>query len=89
MTIIHENMPHDPDSPEAFVFADLLGMFCSVCAPNYWRKDRVELFACATMESDGWLAVDKAAIGLGGSSTPNPCNHAPGKRLHHFLMHNP
>jgi hypothetical protein len=89
MTIIHESMPHDPDSPEAFVFAALLGMFCSVCAPNGWTKSAVERFACEAMKSDGWQAVDKAKLMPGTGSTPNPCNHAPDKRLHHFLMHNP
>lgn len=88
MTIIHESMPHDPDSPDAFLFAALLGMTCSICAPNDWTKERVEAFADERMQREGFEAINKAELGL-GSSTPNPCNHAPDKRRHWFLMHIP
>lgn len=81
--ISHDCMTLEPDKP--FVFADLLGMTCSICAPASWLAMEVEAFAGKKFRSSGWRSIDKSKMGL-GSPTPNPCNVAGAGRLHHFLM---
>jgi hypothetical protein len=85
MSIIHDDITLPADGGPV-VFAFLAGISCSVCAPNEMGKDAVEDFAALACESNmgGWEAVDKSKLGL-GTSTPNPCNHAPGRR-HWFLL---
>lgn len=73
---------------EAFVFAELMGFTCSICAPSFWDVDRVIKFAESEFPSgDGarWVSVDKSTLGL-GQPTPNPCNIAPVGRKHWFMM---
>jgi len=69
-----------------FIFAQLLGISCSVCAPKDVPQAEIEEFAAALVEPDGgrWHAIDKSKMGL-GDPTPNPCNQAEG-RLHWFLL---
>lgn len=91
--IQHHGMPDGADSPEAFIFAELGGFTCSICAPLNWTQGRVELFASAQFGTDGWQAVDVADV-IGGQllrykHTPNPCNEAPELRQHWFLIRNP
>jgi hypothetical protein len=80
---------HDPnpssDGDQPFVFAGLFGWTCSICAPLSWPKERVEEFACQSFKSDGWQAVNKTDLGL-GDPTPNPCDQAPSRRQHWFLL---
>lgn len=87
MTIIHDKIDLVTCS-QAVTFANLLGISCSVCAPEGMSAAAVEAFADADVpwRSGGgrWRVVDKATIGL-GSHTPNPCNHCAG-RLHWFLL---
>jgi hypothetical protein len=85
MTIVHSN-GEIPEGAGAFVFAELGGFTCSVCAPDDMDAAAVEAFAAAELGTPigGWEAVDKAAIGM-GSATPNPCNSAAGRK-HWFLL---
>lgn len=87
MTISHP--PVDAASDDAFVFAELAGFTCSVCAPNTWDVGKVIAFAEKSFPSeDGerWVSVDKAKLlGVDGH-TPNPCNGAPELRKHWFMM---
>ena len=89
MTISHP--AREMKSCEAFVFANLGGFTCSICAPNAMTKDDVESFAEAKFPAatpapiGGWEAVDKSKAGLGGA-TPNPCNIDPENRTHWFLL---
>lgn len=86
MTISHPDAETiEPD--RGFIFAELLGTFCSVCAPAAWTAEDVEDFTVAGMGTDGWRAIDKSKMGL-GSPTPNPCNQYP-DRKHWFMVRNP
>jgi hypothetical protein len=82
--IVHP--PADMSPAEAFVFADLGGFTCSICAPFEMSKAEVEAFAARELGEPmgGWEAVDMSAIGF-RTATPNRCNQAPG-RLHWFLL---
>lgn len=74
-----------PDQP--VVFAHLLGISCSVCAPASMTGAAVERFADehGPPASKGrWLVINKATLGM-GSATPNPCNQVAG-RTHWFLL---
>lgn len=80
-----------PDAP--VVFAELLGVSCSVCAPDTMTMAEVEAFANEHGPKSNfgkWVAVDKSKIGflaeLGAASpTPNPCNQVAGRK-HWFLL---
>lgn len=80
-----------PDAP--VVFAKLLGLSCSVCAPETMTMAEVEAFANEhgpKPDSGKWVAVDKSKLrfldGLGLSApTPNPCNQVAGRK-HWFLL---
>lgn len=77
-----------PDSP--VVFAELLGMSCSVCAPEAMTAPEVEAYANDLGPEPNfgkWVIVDKSKLGL-GSPTPNPCNQIDGRR-HWFLLNEP
>jgi hypothetical protein len=90
--IQHQGMPDAPHGPEAFVFASLAPSTCSICAPLHWTKERVELFACADMQGDGWTSVDsKELFGQKDhlNPTPHPCTEAPSKGMLYFLVRNP
>lgn len=71
-----------------FVFAELVGFTCSICAPADMAQGEIEAFATRTVrpEFGPWRAVDKSQppISIPGK-TPNPCNHDP-TRLHWFLV---
>ena len=82
MTIIHEVPAHEGDEP--VVFAALGGFTCSICAPSTMTKVEIEDFA-ATQFPGRWQSIDKSQLGM-GSPTPNPCNQAPDRRMHHFMM---
>lgn len=71
----------------AFVFAELGGFTCSICAPSYWDVGKVIDFAEERYPSTGarWVSVDKSTLGF-GSATPNPCNEHPKARKHWFMM---
>ena len=84
MTIRHP--PIDKaSSDKAFVFAELLSVSCSICAPVSWSKEMVEAFARETFPGIAWQAVDISKL-FGVSKTPNPCNQAPKLRQHWFLL---
>lgn len=86
MTISHP--PVDADSDEAFVFAQLGGFTCSICAPSSWDVERVAAFAEEKFPGEEpWESVDTAKMfpGMKGH-TPNPCNGAPKMRTHYFMM---
>jgi hypothetical protein len=70
-----------------FVFADLMGWTCSICAPLAMCAEEVEAFATRELGEPigGWEAVDKSKMGL-GDPTPNPCNQSPTDRRHWFLL---
>ena len=85
-------MRHDPVeliAGKAFMFARLIGISCSICAPKDMPQAEVEAIALTFAEPDGdrWIAVDKSKppISIGGP-TPNPCNQDPAGRLHWFLL---
>jgi hypothetical protein len=82
MTINHDTPAHEGDEP--VVFAALGGFTCSICAPNSMVKADVEAFA-ATQFPGVWESIDKSKLNM-GSATPNPCNMAPGRRTHWFMM---
>ena len=82
MTINHDTPAHEGDEP--VVFAALGGFTCSICAPNSMTKLEIEAFA-ATQFPGVWRSIDKSEMGM-GSPTPNPCNQAPDRRTHHFMM---
>jgi hypothetical protein len=82
MTISHDNPAHEGDDP--VVFAALGGFTCSICAPRKMTAVEVADFA-ATKFPGRWASVDKSEFGM-GSPTPNPCNQAPERRMHHFMM---
>jgi hypothetical protein len=82
VTIIHNEPAHEGDQP--VVFAALGGFTCSICAPNSMVKADVEAFA-ATQFPGVWESIDKSKLGM-GSATPNPCNMAPDRRTHWFMM---
>jgi len=73
-----------PDEP--VIFASLLNVSCSVCAPLTMTEAEVVRFANATIRPPGgdWQAFDKSKLGL-GSPTPNPCNQE-STRQHWFLL---
>lgn len=73
-----------PSSKEPFVFAELGGFTCSICAPNTMTKLEVEDFAARRFPGR-WQSINKEELGF-GSPTPNPCNGAPGVRTHWFIM---
>lgn len=87
MSIMHP--PVDANSDEAFVFAELGGFTCSICAPVTWDVGKVVAFAEEKFPSEGerWVSVDTADMfpGIKGH-TPNPCNGAPELRKHWFMM---
>lgn len=80
--IIHDAPAHEGDDP--VVFAALGGFTCSICAPSKMTKVEIEDFA-ATQFPGRWQSINKAELGM-GSPTPNPCNQAPDRRMHHFMM---
>jgi hypothetical protein len=86
MTISHERITlTTPDQP--VIFASLLDVSCSVCAPFAMTKDQVEVFANEhgpKSELGPWKVVDLFAI-TKRSHTPNACNQVVG-RAHWFLM---
>lgn len=82
MTIVHEAPAHEGNEP--VVFAALGGFTCSICAPTRMTKVQVEEFA-ATQFPGQWKSIDKSEFGM-GSPTPNPCNQAPDRRTHWFMM---
>ena len=74
-----------PDQP--VVFAHLLGISCSICAPATLTGAHIERFANerGPPPSKGrWRVIDKATLGM-GTPTPNRCNQVDG-RLHWFLL---
>jgi hypothetical protein len=73
MSIIHDKL--DLRAGRLFLFAQLGGISCSICAPNDVPQAEIEEFAATLAEPDGgrWLAIDKSKMGL-GEPTPNPCN---------------
>ena len=83
MTISHRE--NRPDLNEPFVFAELGGFTCSICAPNAMTQAEVEAYALQEFPGGAWEAVDKSKLGL-GSATPNPSNWEPKARRHWFLM---
>ena len=86
MTISHDHSAKIDGGP--FVFAALGGFTCSICAPAWMTVTEVEAFAgkeVGDMPEHEWHAVNKAELGM-GSPTPNPCNQAPNRRLHWFLL---
>lgn len=88
MSINHPGRWQHTDEDDAFIFAELGGFTCSICAPLAWDKERIEGFAEANRPggpSLPWVAVNKADLGLGGE-TPNPCNWEPKLRQHWFLL---
>lgn len=73
-----------------FIYAQLGGFTCSICAPINTTKVEVEAFANEHMHGyPAWQAVNKAKVGIGGSATPNPCNEDAEHRQHWFLMRLP
>lgn len=85
MTIIHDHIML-PDDRGPVVFATLLSVSCSICAPAKMNQAEVEAFAAAAMgpsQVGGWVSVDKSQAGL-GDATPNPCNIYPGRK--HWLL---
>ena len=86
MAIIHEKITlATPDPP--VIFASLLGISCSVCAPDSMTAVEIEAFANreGPMPSAGrWIVVDKGQPGF-GTHAPNPCNQVAG-RQHWFLL---
>lgn len=86
MTISHP--PIDASSDDAFVFAQLGGFTCSICAPVSWDVGRVIDFAEERFPSQGerWVSVDTAELLKTKTHTPNPCNGAPELRRHWFMM---
>jgi hypothetical protein len=83
----HGDMPHAADVDQAFVYAELFGWTCSICAPLSWSKERVEAFAGDTFGTDGWQSVNLVELfGQAHSPTPGPCNKAPAQRQHWFLL---
>jgi hypothetical protein len=83
--MIHDNITlTTPDAP--VVFAELMGMTCSICAPDAMTEIEIERFANDQILSNfgKWVVVDKSKLGL-GQPTPNPCNQVAGRR-HWFLL---
>lgn len=74
-----------PDAP--VVFAELMGMSASICAPDTMTGQQVTAWANEHGPPSNfgkWVAVDKSKLGL-GQPTPNPCNQVAGRR-HWFLL---
>jgi hypothetical protein len=86
MTISHDRITlTSPDAP--VVFAALLGVSCSVCAPDGMSPVEIERFANEqgpAPQGGRSMIVNKAELGL-GAPTPNPCNQVAGRR-HWFLL---
>ena len=84
MTIQHGRITlTTPD--ESVIFATLLDISCSICAPDSMSEPEIAAFASRdTLPGVEWVVVDKATLKL-GTSTPNPCNQVAGRR-HWFLM---
>lgn len=87
--IIHDPITlTTPDAP--VVFAELMGVTCSICAPDAMTAAQVEAFANEhgpASQFGQWVTVDKSKLGL-GQPTPNPCNQVAGRR-HWFLLNEP
>jgi hypothetical protein len=69
------------------LFAQLMNVSCSICAPATMAQADVEAFACTAAgpaQMGGWVSVDKSKAGI-GDPTPNPCNVYP-ERKHWFLF---
>jgi len=88
MTISHP--PHPADSDKAFVFAQLGGFTCSICAPASWDVlkviDYAESYFPTKRPMMRWVSVDTAELLKTKGHTPNPCNAAPELRTHWFMM---
>jgi hypothetical protein len=83
----HETPPRTKDP---FVYAELGGFTCSICAPKTMTEAEIEAFAEKTVNRNGfgrWRSIDisKRLLRL-GEPTPNPCKHRPDDRLHWFLV---
>lgn len=85
MAIVHDPRDIAPGI-EPFIFAELPGLACSVCAPRTVTKEEIEKFANENSPAHlgTWHCIDKAESGL-GSRTPNPCNQYL-DRQHWFLL---
>ena len=85
MTISHSHRPVEPGKP--FIFASLMTVSCSVCAPCSMSQADVEQFAESVEPGVEWHAIDKSKPPLSiGEPTPHPCNIDPAGRQHWFLM---
>jgi hypothetical protein len=85
----HASSLHDgPRHGEAIMFASLMRMTCSVCAPSSMEQKEVEAAAMImlTPKWGPWRAVDKSRPPISiGEPTPNACNVYAG-RQHWFLI---
>ena len=72
----------------AFFFNIVPGVACSVCALLGLGRHAVEHFARNRLQARGpWVAIDKSRPPFrAGQSTPSPCEEAPDRRLHWFLI---
>ena len=87
--MMHPPFPDDPQLGGAVMYANLVGMTCSVCAPLIMGQEEVEAAAMLLAEPRGegpWRAIDKSQPPLSmGAKTPSPCNVYP-DRQHWFLV---
>jgi hypothetical protein len=87
MGITHDRITlNSPDEP--VMFASLLDISCSICAPATMTENQIEAYANkhypTTGELGPWKVVDVFLITKHGHS-PNPCNQVDG-RTHWFLL---
>lgn len=88
VTTSHPPFPEDPTLGGAVVFAEFMGLTCSVCAPLIMDQLEVETVAMIILPPAmrPWRAIDKSKPPLSiGEPTPNPCNQYP-DRQHWFLI---
>ena len=86
--MMHPPFPDDATLGGAVMFAELVGLTCSMCAPVIMGQEEVEAAAMliTSPQLGAWRAVDKSQPPISlGAKTPSPCNLYQ-DRQHWFLV---